>query len=562
MQQDERNNSSIAIAESSTVEDRPDMVVPQAESSTVKYKPDVIVSEEPKDIDIGKYDPIVTEETVHEASSDEGWQEANSKVRTGNGASRKYGRGRPDLAKLKIGKSEYLNPRDSSYRREAMLQGKKVTPRTNLTEPSKQRQIKILHSSAGEDTPKPQATTSVAKVSATQVSKVSPMSSPLTSMASKSLSYKEVAVAPPGTVLKPLLEQVEDLKEVKTDIQICLSPSEKSKENGGKITLQEAILDDEASNEVHVSETLESEPESEESAQEVSKLACSGNQDNSVETNGSKLSAAAEPFSPGAFPLTHPLTSVAVTSVYDVIASQGMLAEPIGFPPLAARVPCGPRSPLYYRMSHSMRMKHGFLKYQLPPTERSGFGSSGIMNPHAPEFVPKKAWLTNPVIDDSESPTDSNSIIDANNELPAEAKVGEGVANKSEDVRMKKRSSDAEKAELARQILLSFIVKSVQHNSDPASQPPVTQTRSEFTENSSEAIANDSAIIKILYGNEGKTNLGSQTEEDEHLKSVDITNKQGDEGFVVVTKRRRNRQQFTSGVNGLYNRQSMSASVR
>ncbi|WOG99273.1 hypothetical protein DCAR_0518621 [Daucus carota subsp. sativus] len=573
LQHDERSNDSTVpdgiettgvTAESSKAEDRPGIVISQAESSTVEDRPAVIVSEEPKDMDFRKNEPIVTEQAVQEASSDEGWQEANSKVRTGNGASRKYGRGRPDLAKLKIGKSEYFNPRDSSYRREAMLQGKKMTPRTNVTEPSKQRQIKILSSSAGEDMPKIPATTSVSKVPATLVSKVSPVSSPLTSMASKSLSYKEVAVAPPGTVLKPLLEKVEDLNEVKTDIQICLSPSEKVTENGSKIPLEEAIPDDEAVKDVHISEDPESEPESEESAsaQEDSKLAGSGDQDSSVETNGSKLSAAAEPFSPGAFPLTHPLTSVAVTSVYDVIASQGMLAEPIGFPPLAARVPCGPRSPLYYRMSHSMRMKHGFLKYQLPPPERSGIGSPGIMNPHAPEFIPKKAWLTNPVIENSEVPTDSNSIIDANGELVAEAKAGEGVASKSEDVRTKKRSSDAEKAEFARQILLSFIVKSVQHNPDPVSQPPVTQTKSEFPENSSEAVANDSAIIKILYGNEGKTNLDSQTGGDEELKTVDITNKQGDEGFVVVTKRRRNRQHFTSGVNGLYNRQSMSASVR
>ncbi|KAL8123052.1 hypothetical protein AgCh_011144 [Apium graveolens] len=570
VQHDERRNDSVVPdgiettrtnAESSIVKDSTDMVFSPAESSTVEGRPGVIVSKEPKDTDISKYEPVVTEEAIQEASSDEGWQEANPKVRTGNGASRKYGRGRPDLAKLKIGKSEYFNPRDSSYRREAMLQGKKATPRTSLTEPSKQRQMKTPSSSAGEDTPKLQATTSVSKVSATQVSKVSPMASPLTSMASKSLSYKEVAVAPPGTVLKPLLEKVEDLNEVKTDIQICLGPSEKSKENGSKITLEEAIPDDEAAKEVHVDETPGSEPDLEESSQEDIKPACVADQDSSVETNGSKLSAAAEPFSPGAFPLTHPLTSVAVTSVYDVMASQGMLAEPIGFPPLAARVPCGPRSPLYYRMSHSMRMKHGFLKYQLPPTERSGFGSPGIMNPHAPEFIPKKAWLTNPVVEDSEFPSDSNSTIDANDELPAE-KVGEGATSRSEDVRTKKRSSDAEKAELARQILLSFIVKSVQHNSDPVSQPPVTQSRSDFTENSSEAVANDSAIIKIFYGNEGNTNLGSQTGADEQLKTVDIANKQGDEGFVVVTKRRRNRQHFTSGVNGLYNRQSMSASVR
>lgn len=111
MQHDERRNESIvpdgiettrAIAESSIVEDSPDMVVSQAESSTVEDRPDMIVSKEPKDIDVSKYETVVRDEAVQEASSDEGRQEANPKVRTENGASRKYGGGRPDFAKLKI----------------------------------------------------------------------------------------------------------------------------------------------------------------------------------------------------------------------------------------------------------------------------------------------------------------------------------------------------------------------------------------------------------------------------------------------------------------------------
>ncbi|KAI7986757.1 hypothetical protein LOK49_LG14G01718 [Camellia lanceoleosa] len=112
---------------------------------------------------------------------------------------------------------------------------------------------------------------------------------------------------------------------------------------------------------------------SENSSSELEGTQCSSNQEKLIETNGSKLSAAAQPFSPGA--LTHPLNSIAVTSVYDVIASQGMLAEPVEFPPIAARVPCGPRSPLYYRATHSFRMKNGSLKYQIPAMGRSGIKS-------------------------------------------------------------------------------------------------------------------------------------------------------------------------------------------
>lgn len=537
-----------AIAESSIAEDLPEDV------------PEVA-----KDIDIKKYDPIVAEETTLETSSDEGWQEANSKARTANNAGRKFGRRRPDLAKLKISKSEYSNSKDSSHRRVAMLIGQKATAKTNPRESSQLKQSKALSFSPGEEMTKLQARTSVSKVSPTQVSKSSSTPSTLTAMASKSLSYKEVAVAPPGTVLKPLLEKVEESNEAKTDSEICRSPSEKSKEDGSdKMTIAEATPDDVAAKEVPMSEAQKTGTRLEESAQEVTKPESPSNQDSSVEINGSKLSAAAEPFKPGAFPLTHPLTSVAVTGVYDVIASQGMLVETVGFPPLAARVPCGPRSPLYYRMSHSMRLKHGFLKYPNLFMERSGSGSPEKMNPHAPEFIPKKAWQTDLVADDSEVSTDSSPVVNSNEEYYAEAKLEEKVTHKTEDARLKKRSSDAEKAELARQILLSFIVKSVQHNSDPVNESPVTQMRSEFKESSSEAIANDSAIIKILYGNEGKTDLTSPIGSDEQLKTVDRTKKkQGDgEGFVVVTKRRRNRQHFTSGVNGLYNQQSISASVR
>ncbi|KAK1360971.1 hypothetical protein POM88_045445 [Heracleum sosnowskyi] len=132
---------------------------------------------------------------------------------------------------------------------------------------------------AGDDTPMLQAKTLVSKVSTMQIPKVSPTSSSLTAMASKSLSYKGVSVSPPV------------------------------------------------------------ETESEKYGEHVLKLGCSGHHDNSVETTRSKLSAGAEPPNPGVFPLTH---RVVVTSVCDVITGQGILAGPVGFTPFAARVPCGP----------------------------------------------------------------------------------------------------------------------------------------------------------------------------------------------------------------------------
>ncbi|KAK2994489.1 hypothetical protein RJ640_021294 [Escallonia rubra] len=551
-----RSNSSPILGTTETT------LVP-AEFNEVEDKPVLVLSQEPKDIDITRHDPVVREESVQETSSDEGWQEANSRVRSANGAGRRFGRRRPNLSKLKISNSEYYHSRDSNYRREGTSQGQKATPKTISTEPSPLKQSKTPSLIAGEDSTKLPAKTHVSKVPATPVSRVSPTHATLTSMATKSVSYKEVAVAPPGTVLKPLLEKVEELEEEKTDTPVQDSLPETSEDDGSnKAAVYEEIPDDEDVKDAHKGDDHESGSDMDKSSPEIEEMVDSSNLENAAETNGSKLSAAAQPYNPGGVPLAHPVTSVAVTSVYDVIASQGMLAEPVEFPPVAARVPCGPRSPLYYKMSHSFHMKQGLLKYQIPISER--FGSPRIMNPHAPEFVPKRAWQANPATGDLNVSTDSNSSVHASKEFSAEEKLDEKTANKVDENRLRKASSDAEKAELARQILLSFIVKSVHQNADPAKDSPANEKRSKSKETSAEAIANDSAIIQILYGNEGKTELVSQSGNNEGSKTADVRkNKDGDsEGFVVVTKRRRNRQHFASGVSGLYNQQSISASVR
>lgn len=527
------------------IHDNAEATVAKAEYAAEEDMQEVVVLQVPKakGITTPRHDPIVMEEAVQEASSDEGWQEANSKVRSGNGVARKFSRRRPELAKLHINNSEYTNSRESIHRREAILQGHKATPRPGSTELSPLKPPKVISLNGGEDSTRAPGRSSVPRVSP----RVSTTPATLNAMASKSLSYKAVAVAPPGTVLKPLLEKVEELGEEKIDT----SPAETSEEEKSKdLDVEEAIPDHEDIKEVD--KIHESVPKLEKSPSDE-ELACTSKQvECPTETNGSKLSASAQPFSPGAVPLTHPITSGAVTSVYDVIASQDMLAEPVGFPPIAARVPCGPRSPLYYRMSHSFRMKHGFMKYQIPNTERNGLGNPRLMNPDAPEYVPKRAWQTNPASEDSEVAT-------------GEENLNGRMSQKIEDDRSRKASSGAEKAEIARQILLSFIVKSVHDNSETGNESrPVSEKKLEFTENSAEAVAKDSAVIKILHGDEGKMELPSQAGNKDQQNRVDVKkNGNGDgEGFVVVTKRRRNKQHFTSGVSGLYDQQSISASVR
>ncbi|KAA8540510.1 hypothetical protein F0562_024571 [Nyssa sinensis] len=488
------------ITDDTLIHDGTEETMAIAENNMEEDKLGTVLLEEPKDGDITTHDLTGISVVVRETSSDEGWQEANSKVRSRN-VGRKFGRRKPALAN--INSSEYSNFRDSSYRREAISLAQKPMPKIISTESSALKQAKAVNLSAGED-----------------LVKLHPKTS-------------EVAVAPPGTVLKPLVEQVEELDKEASDAQIGNYPPETSKEDeSSTVAVEEAIPDDEGTKDVHESGTEFKKSE------ELEGVLCSSNQEKPVETNGSKLSATAPPFNP----------------------AKACLRSQRGSLHLLLEFLADPRPALYYRTSHSF-----------PIIERSGFSSPRIMNPNAPEFVPKRAWQTNLASEDSKVSTDQKTSIDTSRESSAEEKLDEKVINEVNDDRLKKNTSEAEKSELARQILLSFIVKSVQHNLDSASEPAVGEKKSEYSENSSEAIANDSAIIKILYGNEGKTDLASQTSSVEQPKTVDVNNNKGDgggggggdgEGFVLVTKRRRNRQQFTNGVNGLCNQQSICASVR
>ena len=493
--------------------------------------------------DITRYRPTVASEVVEESTSDAGWQEANSKGRSGKTSGRKFGR-RPVLAKLIVNNSEYSNFRESSYRHDLISPVQKTTPKTVLTELSPLKQSKAGSLSSAEDSTNLKAKAPVSKVTSSPAT--------LTSLASKSLSYKEVALAPPGTILRPSMEKVEKIDDEKIEIQMYNIPHETSKdEESSTGSVVEAIPKDD-----EIEQTHEESTQKEDTTPKVEEASCSSDQVKPVETNGSKLSAAAKPFNPG--PMPHLLNSVAATSIYDVNVSQGMLAEPV-LTPVAARIPCGPRSPLYYRNNYSFRMKHGFLRHHTLGKGRSGFGPPR-MNPDAPEFVPWRARQPYPGDENSHIQNESNSMFEMSS--AEEEKLGDESNNEVKDGASKKNFSESEKSELASQILLSLIVKSVQHNMEHVSEPAVCEKNLDCSENSSDAIANDSAIIKILNGNEGK-DLVSQSDDCEQPKTDVNKNKNGDsEGFITVTKRKRNRQRFPNGVTGLYNQQSICASVR
>lgn len=516
--------------------DSPKQVTDSSDDSVKEAKVSNFLPVEQKEVveNITGNKVAVKSETVEETYSDDGWQEAHSKGRSGHVVGRKVGRRRPVLSKLNVHYSEHSNIRQSNYKQETVSPVQKAAAVKNIQSGFSQlKQAITQRSSTGDDSAKLQAKISVSKV-------VSP--SPVS--VSRSISYKEVALAPPGTVLRQLVdvENVNELEEKEAEPQNC-GHSETSK-NEETNNVSDQVIQNEVAEPIHNAAT-ESENRSQDCEEMIS---CSSPSEKPVETNASKLSAAAEPFNPGTSSMTSGLNSAAVTSIYDVTASQGSL-EPL-IPPATTRVPCGPRSPLYYRTNSSFRMKHGFLKYQAPVMGRSGFGAATMMNPHAPEFVPQRAWQSNSVDANSQLHTDSNPLPKTS------VDEHEKLANKSTatiDANLKKSISECEKSELARQILLSFIVKSVQNNMDPtADEAAAKDHKFRASENSSDAIANDSAIIKILYGNEDELQQSGKVNK----------NKTGDsEGFIVV-KKRRNRQQFTNGVAGLYNQHSICASVR
>ncbi|KAF6158098.1 hypothetical protein GIB67_014892 [Kingdonia uniflora] len=442
--------------------------------------------------DMGKIAMVAKESEISEATSDEGWQEANSKGRTGNTGSQKFGRRRPAFAKLNLNRrkpSEFL---------------------------------------VGKTTPKPPSrviedpTTLQTK---DQASKVFLVPTTFTTMASKSLSYKEVAVAPPGTVLKPLLEK----QEVK-----C--------ENDDHTPVLEILPETPKDEETNESEdepcvTSENETEVEKDDPQQLEVSLNMNTEKVVESNGSKLSAAAQPFKPGTLPLVnHPFT--------------GIPAPPP--PSVTTRVSCGPRSSSYYRTNgQTFRMNHGFLNSQMNVTDKSSVAPS--MNPHAPEYVPKKAWQS--VTENG----DKEKVATDLTQLPGSLSGNHKVLSRGEErgERNSSSSTKSEKSELARQILLSFIVKSVQQNTDSPNKTTL-ERKTEAPREFSDPIEKDSAIMKVYYGNESKPDLESSNQSKTLEVNKNTNNKDG-EGFTVVTKRRKNRQQFTNGVNGLYTQQSMTS---
>ncbi|KAF8651360.1 hypothetical protein HU200_063618 [Digitaria exilis] len=482
-----------------------------------------------------------------EEYSDEGWQSASLRGRSAN-VKKKSSRRKPALMKLMVDRFEDGHT-GSVYR--AGQPQTKVDKEEAANAPSQLSFGSFLKNDKLNGDPsivedKSCSTTAKAEWRA----KPAGINRP-TSIASKFVSYKDVAVSPPGTVLKPILDKKEAKeKENVHDSDLTLS----SEEEDRKFKEEKEKPSDVSSKDV-----LSIQPDGV-SHQETPPDSKSDDSPSAAKkVSGSKLSASAPPFNPGSvLSMSHPYSTVAIydaSAVLQAIPSQAMEILPHA---IDTRVPRGPRSTSYYRPS--FQRKQGYTHSQ--STIIRGSYSPTTMNPHAAEFVPGKTVQQSDVADRESSPanpvTDSEQDVvsqttdEVKAETPAAGKAGsveKVVSGKGKENRGKDVVRNSYKTELARQILFSFIVKSV-HDSLGSTGAEPDRKPSGSDEASNEQSSNVS-----------KNSSGRQ-DSDKQQKAMEVPKDLKDtEGFTVVSKRRRRPQPLMNPINGLYSQQSICTSV-
>lgn len=486
-----------------------------------------------------------------EEYSDEGWQAASMRGRSAN-VRKKSSRRKPALMKLMVDRFEDghtgsvyktgLQPQTKGDREDSVSAPSQLSFGSFLKTDKLNGDPSIAEDKSCNGSAKPE-----------QRTKPTGINRP-TSIASKFISYKDVAVSPPGTVLKPTLEKKEAKEKDSSghDIDLTLS----SEEEDRKFTEKEKEKPSEDSSK----EVLSSQQDLESHVE----IAPDSNSDEgpsaSKKASGSKLSASAPPFNPGSLlSMSHPYSTVAIydaSAVLQAIPSQAMQILPHA---IDTRVPRGPRSTLYYRTGHSFQRKQGYTHSQ--STIVRGSYSPTTMNPHAAEFVPGKTSQQSDVADrEPSSPANpvTNSDVDVLSqttdevkaETPAAEKAGQVekvVSSKGKENRGKDIVRNSYKTELARQILLSFIVKSV-HDSLGSSQAEPERKPSGSDEASNEQSSN---LGKNASGRKDSDKQAKATEVPKGVKDT--------EGFTVVSKRRRRPQPFMNPINGLYSQPSITS---
>ncbi|KAL6844060.1 hypothetical protein ACP4OV_025733 [Aristida adscensionis] len=486
-----------------------------------------------------------------EEYSDEGWQEATLRGRSAN-VRKKNSRRKPALRKLVVDRFEdghtgsvyksSLQPQTKGDKEDPVSAPSQISFGSFLKSDKLNGDPSVAEEKFCNSTTKPE-------LGAKPTGNNRP-----TSIASKFISYKDVAVSPPGTILKPIMEQKEAKeKDNGHDTDLTLS----SEEEDRKFTENEK----EKSSDDSSKEVLSVHPDG--ASHEETAPDSNGDESpsESKKGSGSKLSASAPPFNPGSLlSMSHPYSTVAIydaSAVLQPIPSQAMEILPHA---IDTRVPRGPRSTLYYRTGHAFQRKQGYTHSQ--STVLRGSYSPTTMNPHAAEFVPGKTLQqsdvanrepgpTNPVTDSAEAVA-SQATDEVKADMPAAEKPGQVekvISGKGKENRGKDAMKNSCKTELARQILLSFIVKSV-HDSLGS-----TGAESDTKTNGSDDATNEQS-------NNVSKNASGRKEFDKQQKATEVPKGEKDtEGFTVVSKRRRRPQPFMNPINGLYSQQSICTSV-
>uniref|UniRef100_A0A5K1BT47 Uncharacterized protein n=19 Tax=Nymphaea colorata TaxID=210225 RepID=A0A5K1BT47_9MAGN len=567
--------------------------------------------------------PAHVDRDQSELPDDEGWQEAGSRGRLGNSGGRRFSQRKPALSKLNTNSPESSNFQGTMYKRKTPSPGQKlfVPPRTPTSDVNTVGKLVKSSNFVDKDNPTEHAkklenTTESQQHSELRViGKSSSPTSTVTTVASKFLSYKEVALATPGTVFRTVMGTSEDVATGSTSGQVRSDVKAGNKEENisSKAELQEEKVVDKCERLI--------ESDCPELAQDVKNVTPTDTtlsprdgkkNKTATEASNSKLSAAAEPFNPGALPSIQPFCTISSAGFDDGRSDQGVLPQPVNIrhqPSIAARVPCGPRLSAYYTNGHGYRLKAGYLN---PVMDRISFSSPRTMNPDAAEFVPGKVWPPSPSVGaEAHSHEQPETAFDSKDkyEKPTNS-LEDQLENEATMEETKKNNDKMQKCELARQILLSFIIKSVQDNLESVKLQVVAAQSAQNNRSSVQClnpIGRDSAIIKVLYGNENNKELDFQShpscpeqsinaEENQCLDPIgrdsaiikvlygDENNPKMDfqshpcqeqsineeesknrdvegEGFTVVSKRRKNRQQFSSTVNDLYGHPSICTSA-
>uniref|UniRef100_J3M1Z7 Clu domain-containing protein n=1 Tax=Oryza brachyantha TaxID=4533 RepID=J3M1Z7_ORYBR len=521
--------------------------------------------EEFQPVKLKTHPPVVSEENyaVHdelkqvdplspEEYSDEGWQAANLRGRSAN-VRKKSSHRRPALTKLKVDHLEDGHT-GSAYRAGVQLQtkGDKEDAINSSSQLSFGSFLKTDKVNGDPSNTEDKIFNAISKPE--RGTRLSGINKPAT-IASKLVSYKDVAVSPPGTVLRPILEQKEAKEKDNGQSTDQILSSE---EEDRKLTAEEKEKPSNGS-----SKEVSSEPD-EISHEEKSPDSNSDESPTATKKKGgSKLSASAPPFNPGSLlSMSHPYSTVAIydaSVVLQPIPSQAMEILPHT---IDTRVPRGPRSTLYYRTGHTFQRKQGYAHSQ--STLMRGSNSATTMNPHAAEFVPVKTSQQSDVA--NREPSADASVTDSADQqltpqtsddvkvgVPAAEQAVQGdstTPGKGKENKGKDAVRNSCKTELARQILFSFIVKSV-HDSLGSTGAESARKPSGPDEADN---AQSSSITKSTSG---------RKELDKHQKAAVVpkSDNKDTEGFTVVSKRRRSKQHFVHPIHGLYSQQSICTSV-